>query len=60
MLLELRNLYLIKWACLYAGMNIVFNIIANESSSSDDDELEIIIRLAIEEERSRSHHPLLA
>ncbi|XP_065633929.1 uncharacterized protein LOC136069394 [Quercus suber] len=35
-------------------MNIVFNIIANESSSSNDDELEIIIRLAIEEERSRS------
>lgn len=32
----------------------VFNIIANDSSSSSDDEAEIIIRLAIEEERLNS------
>jgi len=31
MLPDLRNLYLILWACLYAGMNVVFNVIANES-----------------------------
>ena len=43
MLPELRNLYLIIWACLYARMNTIFNIIANKSSPLNDDELEIII-----------------
>jgi hypothetical protein len=48
--LKLKN----RWSGHSMDRHPIFDIIANDSSSSSDDEVEMIIRFAIEEERLNS------
>ena len=48
--LKLKN----KWFGHSMDRHPIFNIIANDSSSSSDDEVEMILRFAIKEERLNS------